>query len=133
MKKKQRPEFYALYKDFNDGEMKPYEVLSVVFNTILTKKDTIKKKSFYIFTDAWHQVPVRTKEQCAKFVRDILMYHFWSNATWEYVAIDWPYRATIDASRPVKIDVFDQLEPNLPLITDLVWNYVEPKISKHII
>ena len=45
-------------------------------------------------------------------------------------SLDWPYGDTINESRPVKIDVFDQLEPNIPVIADLVWNYIEPKIIK---
>lgn len=130
MKKIPRPKFYALQKDFNDGKIKPYDVLTAVFYEILTEKDTIKKKSFCISGENWKPIPVRTKEQCFKFVKDILMYHFWGNATWEYVAIDWPYRDTIKESRPVKIDVYEQLEPNLPLIVDLVWDYIEPKIKK---
>ena len=57
------------------------------------------------------------------------MNRFWGNATWEFVAIDWPYRETIEESRPVKIDVYEQLKPNLPLIVDLVWDYIEPKLK----
>ena len=109
--KKERPKFYAMHKDFNDGKMKPYDVLSAVFYEILTEKDAIKKKFFNVYDENGHPIPVRTKEQCAKFVKDKLMYHFWGNATWEFVAIDWPYRKTIEESRPVKIDVYEQIEP----------------------
>ena len=133
MKSNSRPQFFVMYKDFNDGRLKPYNVLDVVFDEILTSKNTISKKNFYVFDKNWNKVPVRTKEQLKKFINDTFRYYFWAKCEWEFIAIDWPYRETIDASRPIKIDVFDQLEPNLPLITDLVWNYVEPKISKHII
>lgn len=129
--KKERPKFYAMHKDFNDGEMKPYNVLSAVFEDILTPKDRLVSKYFYIIDrNNYKKVKIQTKEQCAEFVKDKLMYHFWGNATWEFVAIDWPYRNTIEKSRPVKIDVYEQLEPNLPLIVDLVWNYIEPKLNK---
>lgn len=129
--KKERPKFYAMHKDFNDGEMKPYNVLSAVFEDILTPKDRLVSKYFYIIDrNNYKKVKIQTKEQCAEFVKDKLMYHFWGNATWEFVAIDWPYRNTIEESRPVKIDVYEQLEPNLSLIVDLVWDYLEPKVMK---
>ena len=130
MKKQERPKFYAMHKDFNDGEMKPYNVLSAVFEDILTPNDRLVSKYFYIVDRNYKNVKIRTKEQCAEYVKDKLMYHFWGNASWEFIAIDWPYRKTIDESRPVKIDVYEQIEPNLSLIVDLVWNYLEPKVAK---
>ena len=130
MKKQERPKFYAMHKDFNDGEMKPYNVLSAVFEDILTPKDRLVSKYFYIVDRNYKKVKIRTKEQCAEYVKDKLMYHFWGNATWEFIAVDWPYRNTVDESRPVKIDVYEQIEPNLSLIVDLVWNYLEPKVAK---
>ena len=130
MKKQERPKFYAMHKDFNDGEMKPYNVLSAVFEDILTPNDRLVAKYFYIVDRNYKKVKIRTKEQCAEYVKDKLMYHFWGNATWEFIAVDWPYRNTVDESRPVKIDVYEQIEPNLSLIVDLVWNYLEPKVAK---
>ena len=130
MKSKARPKFYAMHKDFNDGQIKPYDVLHTVFNDILTEKDKINKKEFILWDKNYKKNPIRTKEQRAEFVKDKLMHHFWGNATWEFVAIDWPYRKTIEESKPVKIDVYEQLEPNLSLIVDLVWDYLEPKVMK---
>ena len=128
--KTKRPQFFAMYKDFNDGKMKSTDVLHVVLNPILNSKGGIKNKEFYIYDKNWNRVPVRTKEQLKEFITDKFRYHFWAKCEWEFIAIDWPYRDTIDTSRPVKIDVFDQLEPNIPFITDLVWYYLEPKITK---
>lgn len=128
--KTKRPQFFAMYKDFNDGKMKLTDVLHVVLDPILNSKGGIKNKEFYIYDKNWNRVPVRTKEQLEEFIVDKFRYHFWAKCEWEFIAIDWPYRDTIDKSRPVKIDVFDQLEPNIPVITDLVWNYIEPKLQK---
>ena len=130
MSKSKRPQFFVIYKDFNDGKMKPYDVLGVIFDCILNSKGAIKNKEFHIYDKDWHRVSVRTKEQLQKFIESEFRYHFWAKSEWEFVAIDWPYGDTINESRPVKIDVFDQLEPNIPVITDLVWNYIEPKIIK---
>lgn len=128
--KTKRPQFFAMYKDFNNGKMKPYDVLGVVFDSILNSKGGIKNNEFHIYDKYWKKIPVRTKEQLEEFIIDKFRYHFWAKCEWEFIAIDWPYGDTIDKSRPVKIDVFDQLEPNIPVITDLVWNYIEPKIIK---
>ena len=127
--KSKRPQFFFMYKEFNDGEMRPYDVLGVIFDNIFTAKGSIRK-DFHIFDKKWNRIPVRTKEQLQKFITDTFRYHFWAKCEWEFIAIDWPYRDTIDESRPVKIDVFDQLKPNIPVITDLVWNYIEPKLTK---
>ena len=104
--------------------------MGVIFDSILTAKGTIKNKNFYVLDNKWNQIPVRTKEQLQKFIEDKFRYHYWSKCEWEFIAIDWPYRDTIEKSRPVKIDVFAQLKPNIPVITDLVWNYIEPKLAK---
>lgn len=130
MKKVPRPKFYALRKDFSDGKVRPYDVLDVVFDDILTERGTIRKKSFYIFDDDLKLIPVKTKEQFAKFIKNTLRYYFWGKCECEFIAIDWPYRDTIDNSRPVKIDIYEQLEPNLSIITDLAWEYIEPKVNK---
>ena len=71
-----------------------------------------------------------TKEQLAKRINSILMYWFWSKCEWEMIIIDWPYNDTIQKSRPYKVDVYDQIKPNIDIIVDLVWNYVEPKIKR---
>lgn len=127
--KTKRPQFFVMHKEFNDGGMRPYDVLGVIFDSIFTAKGSIKK-DFHIFDKKWNKIPVRTKEQLEEFIIDKFRYHFWAKCEWEFIAIDWPHRDTIDASRPVKIDVFDQLEPNIPVITDIVWDYIEPKMTK---
>ena len=128
--KKERPQFFALYKDFNNGKIEKYDVLNVIFNTIFTERGTFNTRSFHYFDKKCNVLPVRTKEQLEEFIKLELRYHFWGKCEWEFIAIDWPNRDTIDESRPVKIDVYEQLEPNISVITDLVWNYIEPKLQK---
>ena len=128
--RKERPQFFAIYKDFNSGKIEKYDVLNVIFNTIFTEKGTFNTRSFHYFDKKCNVLPVRTKEQLEEFIKLELRYHFWGKCEWEFIAIDWPNRDTIDESRPVKIDVYEQLEPNISVITDLVWNYIEPKLQK---
>jgi hypothetical protein len=126
-----KPKFYAIYKDFNTGKIEQIDVLDGLFREILTSKNTISKKHFYIYDKkSYKQIPVTTKEQLCEFIKSYLMYHFWSKCEWEFIVIDWPNRDTIEQSRPQKIDVYEQVKPNIPVITDLVWDYVEPKINK---
>ena len=129
--KKEKPKFYALYKDFNSGNIETIDVLQGVFNEILTERGAISKKHFCIYDKkTYERIPVTTKEQLKAIVCTTLMYRFWSKCEWEMIAIDWPYNDTIQKSRPIKIDVYAQLEPNIDIIVDLIWNYIEPKIKK---
>lgn len=131
MEKQKKPSFYAFYKDFNTGVVKPVNVLEYVFDEILTESGAICKKHFCIYDDkTYKRIPITTKEQLAKRINSILMYRFWSKCEWEMIIIDWPYNDTIQKSRPHKIDVYDQIKPNIDIIVDLVWNYVEPKIKR---
>ena len=130
-KTKEKPKFYAFYKDFNDGTIKPIDVLEYIFDEFLTERGAIIKKKFQIYDrNTYKPIPITTKEQLAERIRTILMYRFWSKCEWEMIIIDFPYRELVDASRPLKVDVYDQLKPNIDIIVDLVWNYVEPKIKK---
>ena len=129
--KKEKPKFYALYKDFNSGRIETIDVLKGVFNEILTERGAISKKHFCIYdNNTYERIPVTTKEQLKELVCMNLMYRFWSKCEWEMIAIDWPYNDTIQKSRPIKIDVYAQLKPNIDIIVDLIWNYIEPKIKK---
>jgi len=130
MKKNVKPQFFAQYKDFNSGKIESFDVLQVIFDSIFNSKGGISKKNFFILDEKWNRVAVRTKEHLKKYLEQEFRYHFWAKCEWEFICIDWPHRDTIKDSRPVKIDVFDQLKPNIPVITDLVWNYIEPKVQK---
>ena len=64
-----------------------------------------------------------------EFIEDQFKCRFWSNATWEMVIVDWPYGKEVKGSNPVKVDVWDLLEPNMPVITDIAWEYVKTKVT----
>lgn len=113
---KRKPQFFAYYKDFNTGEMRQVDVLEVIFKELLTTKGKVRKQI---------RVRLSDREQLYHFIKSALMYHYWSKCEWEFVVIDWPYRKdSIEKSRPVKMDVYDQIKPNLNLIVDLVEDYI---------
>ncbi len=126
-----KPKFYVLYKNFNNGQVEKYDVLAPLFAEILTDKGTISKKNFrYVDNTTLKFMPITNKKEFENFLKNHFIYHYWAKCEWEFIIIDWPCRDTIDQSRPHKIDVYEQLKPNLPLITDIVWNYIEPKLEK---
>lgn len=130
--KQQKPKFYAFYKDFNSGELETIDVLSGFFNENLTEKGTLSKKKFTMFDKKTLKVvPITTKEQLEEHLKSYFLYHYWSKCEWEYIIVDWPYRDKVEESRPHKIDVYEQISPNMNLIVDLVWNYVESKIKSN--
>lgn len=126
--KPQRPKFYVIRKCFT-GEIEPYDVLAPLFNEILTSKDIINKKNFTVFDKDYNSVPVTTRERCKKFLDSHFKYLYWAKCECEFIAIDWPYRDTIETSHPKKIDMYDQIKPNLDVVVDLVWNYISDKIK----
>ena len=129
--KQQKPKFYAFYKNFNNGTLKTVDVLSGFFNENLTEKGALSKKKFTVFDEKTSKyVPITSKEQLAEHLRGYFIYHYWSKCEWEYIIVDWPYKDRVEESRPHKIDVYEQISPNMELIVDLVWNYVELKIKK---
>lgn len=129
--KQQKPKFYAFYKDFNNGTLKTVDVLSGFFSENLTEKGVLSKKKFTVFDKKISKyVPITSKEQLEEHMRGYFIYHYWSRCEWEYIIVDWPYKDRVDDARPHKIDVYEQISPNMELIVDLVWNYVEPKIKK---
>lgn len=132
---KEQPKFFVLYKDFNDGQIHKYDVLDSVFERILTPKGEISRKKFihiYKINNEYKYSLISTKEELQELIEGVLMNRYWSRCEWEFIAVDWPYKddGLIESARPVKVDAYDFLKPNLPVITDLVWNYLEPKIKK---
>ena len=107
-----KPKFYAFYKDFNNKKITKIDVLSAIWDEPLM---------YYDFKGT-HKIS--TKEECKKFLENELRYHFWGKCEWEVIVCDWPCGETVDSSNPVKIDVWDQIKPNIDIITDLVWDYL---------
>ena len=137
-KKIERPKFYALYKDFNNGKVEAYDVLSIIWDDIFTKSGKISKDRFRYFTSpekGWNFEPVTTRDQFKRFLEGKFMNMFRARCEWEVIVCDWPYRddGLIESARPKKIDVWDQLEANLDVITNLVWDFIKDKIDEHII
>lgn len=111
--------FYVMYKDFNTRKMKSYNVMPSLYGSILTSKNKVSKK--------WKEIHgVKTRKDLRNFIDGHFRYYYWAKCEWEFIARDWP---TTDEKYDVKVDVYDQLEPNIDLITDLVWEQIKDKLN----
>ena len=120
--------FFALYKEYNNGNMETIDVMPLLYNSILNANGTLSKKSFRIYDDKKHVYKsVSTKQELRKFIINHFLYHYWSKTEWEFIVSDWP--PTNRPNRDKKIDVFQQLEPNIDLITNIVWEQIKDKIK----
>lgn len=142
--KRNIPKFYAMYKT-SYGEMRNIDVIPYLLDGMLNSNGTISKKNFRIFCEkTLEYVPVTDKKTFRTFIRNNAIYYFWSKCEWEFIAINWPYRETVIPERdgddadlisinhPKKVDVFSIIEPNLDLITDILWNVFENKITNSV-
>ena len=126
----EQPKFFVLNKDFNTGKLESLNVLKTFFNVILTVNGKINKKEFKYIDNNFKSHPVTNKEQLCKLLDSHFEYLYWAKCEYEFLICDWPNKEKVDASRPIKIDVYNQININYQLILDLVWNYLESKISK---
>lgn len=62
----------------------------------------------------------KDKEAFSKEIKSCLMYYFWSKYEWEIVIDTFPPSGEKTA---IKIDVYDQVNLNLPMFIDYLWNY----------
>ena len=60
--KKERPHFFAIYKDFNNGKIKKYDVLNVIFNTIFTERGTFNTRAFHYLDEKWSKGYTKKRE-----------------------------------------------------------------------
>lgn len=95
-------EWYALRWDFNEG-LKPYNV----FRTD-TVEDIRKLRK---------NGKIQTRADLKEWLKRELMYHYWSKAEHEMIVGPFIYSDVKDFH---KVDVWQQLEPNLDRITDYV-------------
>lgn len=117
-----KPSFYALVKDFNTGKVEKYDIMERLLDFV---DWDVKHDTFHYWNKDHHQLDVRCYNDFVIYAENALKYLFWGKCEYEFVIVDWPYKDdSIKESRPVKIDVYDQIEPNLELIASIAWDYV---------
>ena len=93
--------YYAMYYDFNAREIRKTNVIHE--DTLKRLQDMVKKGK------------IKDRLQFRQCLRGEFMYRYWSKREWE-ISVGDLYEE--DLNKYKKIDVYDQLEDNLDVITD---------------
>lgn len=59
----------------------------------------------------------KDKDSLKKFILSEARYMFWGRCEWEILVSPWP-----ESKKNEKIDVYYQIEMNINVIVDLIWN-----------
>lgn len=96
-------EWKVYYHDFNKDEVETHNV----FDHYRFHKDlcSLVKK---------HKI----KEGFEEELRRTMKYYYWSKAEWEVLVYPWVGRKD---SKPIKIDVYDQVANNWNVFVDYIW------------
>lgn len=120
--------FYAMVKNFNNGEVEKYDIMPALYNEIYDDDGNISS-NFCVYDSKFNRLPVDSIEKLYEFVDNELRYHFWAKCEYEFIVIDWPYKTdcedVINNNRAVKIDVYEQLKPNMHNIVNLLWEEIK--------
>jgi len=99
--------FNVIVYDFNHKKFIPYDVIPYFVQAYNDLKEKKYKK-----------VP-ETFEEFKEFVRSKGMYQFWARCEYEVILVDWPGQKV-----EKKIDVWNQIEMNLDIVTKIVMDSI---------
>lgn len=122
MSKVQMPVFYTLAWDVNRNEVENYDVMPYLVSA--WEEDKVRKhKIWFKSLDDDTKEPT-TVEEWKKAILAASRYQFWARCEYEITVSGWPVE-----KRRVKLDVFDQINANIDVITELFMKYVSSKES----
>ena len=122
MSKVQMPVFYTLAWDVNRNEVENYDVMPYLVSA--WEEDKVRKhKIWFKSLDDDTKEPA-TVEEWKKAILAASRYEFWARCEYEITVSGWPVE-----KRRVKLDVFDQINANIDVITKLFMEYVSSKES----
>lgn len=110
MKKEIKP-YYVLNWDINRHKPEYYNIMPYLINEFNEEK----KKHYRIFCD--YKEP-KTFEDYKGFILRTSKYQFWSRCEYEIIVSQWPYNEDDPMQYARKIDVYDQIEHNIDVITN---------------
>ena len=102
----------------------------LVFNVIVYNFNTKKFEPYNIFTYLEREfkkssLKDMSKESLMSWILDKSRYMFWSRCEYEVILSPWPPNENVSR----KIDVFEQIEMNIEVITDMFYNYHKNEIN----
>ena len=122
MNRVQMPVFYTLAWDINRNEVENYDVMPYLVSA--WEEDKVRKhKIWFKSLDDDTKEPT-TVEEWKKAILAASRYQFWARCEYEITVSGWPV-----GKHRVKLDVFDQINANIDVITELFMKYVSSKES----
>ena len=130
----EQKKFNVLLRDFNKKKPIPYDVLPYFRRE---------------WTERYKDIPVKTKEDLKKWIRDLSQYQFWSRCEYEFLIAKWPFggwqltedmekfiatnpdlkdnKTNIDMCNIITkemdvIDVHEQIMMNIDIVTDILYD-----------
>ena len=122
MNKVQIPSFYTLTWDVNRDEVENYDVMPYLVSA--WEEDKARKHKVWFKSPDDDRKEPTTVEEWKKAILAASRYQFWARCEYEIIVSGWPVE-----KRKVKLDVFDQINANIDVITELFMRYVSSKES----
>src|SRR5574344_683962 len=122
MSKVQMPVFYTLTWDMNRGEVENYDIMPYLVSA--WKEDKARKHKIWFKSSDDDTKEPTTVEEWKKAILAASRYQFWARCEYEIIISEWPTE-----KHRVKLDVFDQINANIDVITKLFMEYVSSKES----
>ena len=122
MNRVQIPAFYTLTWDMNRGEVENYDIMPYLVSA--WKEDKARKHKIWFKSSDDDTKEPTTVEEWKKAILAASRYQFWARCEYEIIISEWPTE-----KHRVKLDVFDQINANIDVITKLFMEYVSSKES----
>ena len=122
MNRVQIPAFYTLTWDMNRGEVENYDIMPYLVSA--WKEDKARKRKIWFKSSDDDTKEPTTVEEWKKAILAASRYQFWARCEYEIIVSEWPTE-----KHRVKLDVFDQINANIDVITKLFMEYVSSKKS----
>lgn len=120
-KLKKLPEFYAFYHRFGDAELR---AINVIDERLIKEIDKSVFKKYYDFKNSKYDI-LDTREKFIEKLKHEFMYRYWGKCEWEFICSNWTGK---DFTQ--KVDVYEQIKPNIPVIADLIINAMQIEFNK---
>lgn len=111
-------EWYCMEWDFNADKPCMFNIMRAINIEDLRKKLRYKGKKPNEYNS------IKNYEELKKYLKNAFFYRFWRKSEHEMIVKSWP---CADKSPEVKVDVYDQILPNLERIAE----YVVQKLKIH--
>lgn len=111
--------YFVLLHDFNTNKVEKHDIMPYLIDTY----NECKNSKWWCCCEDEFKAP-ETKEEFICFVKQTCRYRYWSRCQYEFQIIPWPPGKTETLqdckkiiNQAIKIDAWDQIEPNLEILT----------------